>query len=574
MALPSLEMPMLAARHCAGLIGCALVMLAACTDFVGPESSPRLENGRDDGTGDATITATGFAGLIRIGVIPAINGTTPTTSVTIGSPSMFTVVDKSTGGTLASGADENLTATVIPGGPATRLYWWQVSCTGSAATRDDWTARATAAGFTWYTELVASVPCWRLRIGPLPESSTATEQAYFVASVRAAGLTFPPTHPANRILVITAAGDPRVELRRGAALLATTSHELVLSSPDDIVRIGNRLYRGVAEVRIGAGGSAIAAINELPLEQYLWGVVPRELGPVAFPELEALKAQAVAARTYAIANFTKRQADGYNLLATTADQVYGGFQDEHPLSSRAVDETKGIIATADGVQPIEALYFSTSGGWTANNEDVFNSSAVAYLRGIPDHERGNSLEHHPDGIRNHANARSLRAARQGDFESDWSRFHRWTFEWSAEEVSDVISSWANQDVGKVLAINVLERSSSGRVKRIEYVTEAGSFFDTKDRVRSSLRFLDANGVMTNLPSTLVYIEGVQDQKTRELTGFVAWGGGFGHGVGMSQTGAVGMAEKKATFAEILKHYYRGIELIQMCTDPAGCSTLF
>jgi stage II sporulation protein D len=141
-------------------------------------------------------------------------------------------------------------------------------------------------------------------------------------------------------------------------------------------------------------------------------------------------------------------------------------------------------------------------------------------------------------------------------------------------ISDVISAWANQNVGKVLAINVLERSGSGRVKTIEYVTEAGSFFDTKDRVRSSLRFLDANGVKTNLPSTLVYIEPVHDRKTRALTGFVAWGGGFGHGVGMSQTGAVGMAEKKARFDEILKHYYRGIDLVWMCTNPGGCTTAF
>jgi len=347
----------------------------------------------------------------------------------------------------------------------------------------------------------------------------------------------------------------------------------VLSSPDGLVRIGTRLYRGVAEVRIATGGGAIAGINELPIEQYLWGVVPRELGPIAFPELEALKAQAVAARTYAIANFNKRLADGYNLLATTADQVYGGYQDEHQLSSRAVDETAGIIATADGERPIEALYFSTSGGFTANNEDVFNSAPVAYLRGIPDHERGNSLDQHADGIRNNANARSLRAARAGDFESDWSRYHRWTFEWSAAEIRDVISSWVGEDVGAVHEINVVERSGSGRVRLIEYVTDSGTYSDTKDRVRSSLRYIDAAGAKVNLPSTLVYIEPVHDKETKALTGFVAWGGGFGHGVGMSQTGAVGMAEKKATFEEILKHYYRGIELVRMCTDPAGCSLL-
>ena len=565
---------MFAVRHRASLAGCALVMLAGCTDFIGPESSPRLENGRDDAIGDAAITAAGFAGMIRIGVIPAINGATPTTSVTVGSPGAFRVINKVTGEEVASGANENLTVTLIPGGVSRTRLWWQVACTGSVATRDNWTARATAAGFEWYTEHVPTVPCWRLRIGSLPTTATSAQRTAFVASFAAAGLTFPPTVPAGPFTVTRSDGVALLDVRRASTSLRTTPNDVVLSSPDGIVRIGNRLYRGVAEVRVAAGGASIAAINELPLEQYLWGVVPRELGPIAFPELEALKAQSVAARTYAIANFNKRLADGYNLLATTADQVYGGFQDEHPLSSQAVNETEGVVATANGIQPIEALYFSTSGGWTANNEDVFNSSAVAYLRGIPDHERGNSLDNHPEGIRNHANARSLRAAREGDFESDWSRFHRWTFEWSAEEISDVISAWANQDVGKVLAINVLERSSSGRVKTIEYVTEAGSFFDTKDRVRSSLRFLDANGVMTNLPSTLVYVEPVHDKHTKALTGFVAWGGGFGHGVGMSQTGAVGMAEKKATFEEILKHYYRGIELAKMCTDPAGCTTLF
>ena len=100
-----------------------------------------------------------------------------------------------------------------------------------------------------------------------------------------------------------------------------------------------------------------------------------------------------------------------------------------------------MIATADGIRPIEALYFSTSGGFTANNEDVFNSVPVAYLRGIPDHQRGNSLENHEEGVQNNANARQLRATKNGDFESDWSRFHRWTFAWSNAEIRDVISSW-------------------------------------------------------------------------------------------------------------------------------------
>ncbi|HJU68432.1 MAG TPA: SpoIID/LytB domain-containing protein [Gemmatimonadaceae bacterium] len=550
-----------------------LVMVAACTDLVTSPHSPRFENGRDDTIGEPIDPPAGFTGMIRIGVIAAINGSTPTTSLTIGSPTSFTVINKTTGATIATGNAENLTAVLIPGGtPRTRL-WWQVACTGSVATRDNWTSRVTTAGFEWYTEFVAGANCWRLRIGSLPTNATAAQRTAFVASFTAAGLTFPPTAPGGPFTVTRSDGVAQIDVRRGTTSLANVPGNVVLASPDGIVRIGTRLYRGVAEVHIATGGGAIAGVNELPLEQYLWGVVPRELGPIAFPELEALKAQSVAARTYAIANFNKRASDGYNLLPTTADQVYGGFQDEHPLSTQAVNETDGLIATVDRIRPIEALYFSTSGGFTANNEDVFNSAPVAYLRGIPDHQRGNSLENHDDGVQNNANARQLRATKAGDFEADWSRFHRWTFEWTNAEIRNVLSLWAGQDVGAVLAINVLERSGSGRVKTIEYVTEAGTFTDTKDRIRSSLRFIDASGAKVNLPSTLVYIEPVHDRKTKELTGFVAWGGGFGHGVGMSQTGAVGMAEKKASFIEILKHYYRGIELVPVCTNPSGCAPL-
>jgi SpoIID/LytB domain protein len=549
-----------------------VTLAAACTDLAtAPHAgSPRFENGRDDVIGEAP-TPTGFAGIIRIGVIPALTGATATTSVSVGSPGAFTMVNKVTGATITTGNAEDLSVVLIPGGTARTRLWWQVVCTGNTATRDNWTARVTAAGFEWYTEFVAGANCWRLRIGSLPTTATPTERTAFVASFTSAGLTFPPTNPAGPFTVTQTDGVSRLDVRRGGTSLSVVAADVVLTSSDGLVRIGSRLYRGAAEVRIAAGGGAIAGINELPLEEYLWGVVPRELGPIAFPELEALKAQAVAARTYAIANFTKRAADGYNLLATTADQVYGGYQDEHPLSSLAVDETAGIIATADGERPIEALYFSTSGGFTANNEDVFNSAPVAYLRGVPDHQRGNSLDNHPDGIRNNANARSLRASRNGDFESDWSRYHRWTFEWTAAEIRDVLSSWVGADVGTVHAINVLERSGSGRILTIEYVTDAGTFTDTKDRIRSSLRYLDAAGAKVNLPSTLVYIEPVYEKKTNALSGFVAWGGGFGHGVGMSQTGAVGMAEKKALFDEILRHFYRGISLVRICTSPVGCA---
>jgi stage II sporulation protein D len=210
---------------------------------------------------------------------------------------------------------------------------------------------------------------------------------------------------------------------------------------------------------------------------------------------------------------------------------------------------------------INAMYSSTSGGHTADSEESFDG-VVPYLRGVPDAQRGQALTHVPtlEIFRAHANPMSLRALREGDFESDWASRHRWTFEWTADEISDVISAWRGFDVGAVHAINVLERGPSGRVLLIEYVTDAGTFTDTKDRIRSSLRFLNASGVMTNLLSTLFFVEPVQDKKTQQLTGFVVYGGGFGHGVGMGQTGAVGMAQKGHSYEQILQHYYTGVTL--------------
>jgi stage II sporulation protein D len=317
----------------------------------------------------------------------------------------------------------------------------------------------------------------------------------------------------------------------------------------------------VAEVIVNSSGT-LAGVNELPMEEYLYGVVPRELPPVPYGEPEAQKAQAVAARTYALRGLGKRSADGYDLLPTTSDQVYGGYSAEQPVSTAAVDATRGIVAVKGG-QLIDALFSSTTGGWTANNEEVYNSAPIDYLRSVPDEERGAALEHVPslEVFKNAANPKSLRAEHSGSFESDWSRYHRWTFAWSAQEISDVLSTAYSQPVGTVHEINVLQRGPSGRVMEIEFVTDAGRFYQTKDRIRSTLRYINADGAQASLLSTLFYIEPVMDNATNTVTGYRVYGGGWGHGVGMGQTGAVGMADKGASYGAILKHYYQGIDLV-------------
>lgn len=382
---------------------------------------------------------------------------------------------------------------------------------------------------------------------------------------------------AGEVVATRTSGTIRLTLPHGTTI--TTGNSVLLSSASGIVRIRRftsdaSQFRGTAEVRFNAARTALVAINQLPIEQYLYGVVPRELGPIAFPEVEAQKTQAVAARTFARRRIqfcpVSRCSHGYHVVPTTADQVYGGRTAEHPVSTQAVELTRGVVATYNGGL-IEALYSSTTGGFTANSEDVF-TNALPYLRGVPDHERGKAMDHVPtlDVFRNHGNPTNLRNHANGDFEADWSIYHRWYVDWTKEEMRQVagrIQSATFIDPGEVYSIDVVERSSSGRVLRIAFVTEKrGTLTATKDAVRSALRYVTYNSsggmVLNSLRSTLVYVEPVISPQTKEIVGWEAWGGGWGHGTGVGQTGAVGMAEKGRTYQDILAHYYRGVVLEQ------------
>ena len=172
-----------------------------------------------------------------------------------------------------------------------------------------------------------------------------------------------------------------VAFSSGSARSFSSSAPVVLASDDEVkapVRFNDRPYRGRIEVFANPRGS-LTVVNVLGLEDYVRGVVANELSPGGYPALEAQKAQAIAARTYALRNRGQFSSQGFDLLPTTRSQVYRGLASEHPLSSRAVDETRGLVATFDG-EPINALYTSTCGGRTENAENIFND-AVPYLRG-------------------------------------------------------------------------------------------------------------------------------------------------------------------------------------------------
>ncbi|HUF16730.1 MAG TPA: SpoIID/LytB domain-containing protein, partial [Thermoanaerobaculia bacterium] len=153
---------------------------------------------------------------------------------------------------------------------------------------------------------------------------------------------------------------------------------LILPAQAETVTIGDLPYRGGARLFINNRG-LLNVINELNVEDYVRGVVPNEMGPSIFDEVEALKAQALAARTYVIKRMGDFRTEGYDICPTPACQVYRGFSTEHALSDRAVAETTGMIITHDG-QPIDALYTSTCGGETSDVEVMFPGRNEPYLR--------------------------------------------------------------------------------------------------------------------------------------------------------------------------------------------------
>jgi stage II sporulation protein D len=177
--------------------------------------------------------------------------------------------------------------------------------------------------------------------------------------------------------------------RKGRALYAVTeryerralpSEGVLFRSNNGLVQlIGKGRYRGTVEFYPNGDGR-LTVVNQVTLEDYVRGVVPKEMGANEYPNVEALKAQAVAARTYVVANRGKRKNAGFDLLDTPLDQVYGGKDGEQPLADRAVMETAGLIATYNGA-PIQALFTADSGGATVDNSYVFGGPQP-YLKGV------------------------------------------------------------------------------------------------------------------------------------------------------------------------------------------------
>jgi stage II sporulation protein D len=346
------------------------------------------------------------------------------------------------------------------------------------------------------------------------------------------------TVPAGRNVVITAEGADRIRARVDGADI-WTSGTLLLARPQQqgTLTIAGRNYRGTALIRV-AGPGRITAINQVDMEAYLLGVVPREIGRVGEELLEAAKAQAVAARTYAVRYMGRREALGFDVFATIQDQVYGGIQDEHDPVSRAVRETAGEVMLYRG-EPIEAFYHSTCAGQTAAIEEVWNEAPRPYLRSVVD-----------------------RDPRTGEaFDRSSNRF-TWTQRWTAQEITGILNRTLADSlpagvstIGEIQNMQVLERTPSDRVRRMRITTSNGTFHVGGDRIRWIL--LTPAGVSLN--SSKFDVELVRGPAGR-VQEVVATGGGWGHGIGMCQVGAMGRARAGQDYRTILTTYYSDVEI--------------
>jgi stage II sporulation protein D len=303
-----------------------------------------------------------------------------------------------------------------------------------------------------------------------------------------------------------------------------------------LITVDRNRYRGVLEVRLNARGS-LTIINRVLMEDYLRGVVPNEIGHGDEALLEAVKAQAVAARTYAVAYRGRWSAEGYDLLNTVEDQVYTGAGSESKNADRAIRETRGVIGLHRG-EAIMTNYSSTCGGHTASREEVWDKPPLPYLKGVSD-EGG-----------------------KGHFCST-SRYFNWEESWAGDEFWRIARDNLTREYSLSIPaeavlkdLHVREKGPSGRVRVLEFETDRGTFRALGDRIRWVTQRPGSAGPLRSI----LFEPSVKKSKGR-VSEVVFKGRGWGHGVGMCQWGAMERSRGGQSYDRILKHYYRGIRLV-------------
>lgn len=385
----------------------------------------------------------------------------------------------------------------------------------------------------------------------------------------------------------------RIQMNHGANASSQTSYRDV--------------FAGNMKVQPNAYGS-YTLVNQVPVDAYLRGVVPHEIGAGA--PRNAIQAQAILARTYALRNLRRFAIDDYEICADTQCQVYFGLAETDPVSDSAIAATSGQVLTYKS-ELIDALYSSTTGGVTARFTDVWNGEERPYLQPVLDSVQPKwDLAARP--LSDEANFRAFIALKDGFNEDGWPAF-RWNRAASLKDIGTTMKEYLTNrqhplaGFNKITGLTVTERSSSGRVQKIKVDTDIGSFDLVKDEAvkalipPSSLLFylepimevpkaakssgtstsatdLLAKPAIANTADTVKPIAPNLKQAPAPnpaaspqpvLTGYRFIGGGFGHGVGMSQAGAYNLGKVGFSSEQILEFYYPGTEL-----KPISESTIF
>jgi stage II sporulation protein D len=328
-----------------------------------------------------------------------------------------------------------------------------------------------------------------------------------------------------RIALATAA-------REGANVSAGQGPVVVRPEPNAPFVVWNgKRYRG--DLLITATDSGMLVVNRLPMDDYLRGVVPLEIGNRTAAEFAAVQAQAVAARTYAYKHLNDARA--FDMYSTVQDQVYGGVDAEKPQADSAIRTTADIVVLYAG-QPISTPYHSTCGGTTAAVSEVwYTQPDEPYLRPVSDKIPGTDR-----------------------FYCDPSPRFSWTQSFDAPSLRAVMEKYLaaytnapKTGVGRITDIQEDGRTPSGRVAALTVQTDSGTYRLRGNDIRFVLR--DPKGAILN--ST--FFSFARETSGGEVSNLTVSGRGYGHGIGMCQWGAIGRARAGQNYRTILETYYTG-----------------
>ncbi len=323
----------------------------------------------------------------------------------------------------------------------------------------------------------------------------------------------------------------------------------------------SRSYKGSIEF-LNTNGK-ITVVNEVGIEQYLYGVVPSEMSSES--PAEALKAQAVLARTNVFSKIGKKYKDKpYSLSSDVYSQVYTGIDKITDRTNRAVDETRGLILTYNG-KPVEALFHSVCGGYLESNSTIWSSAALPYLVPKPcmsrsSHNFGDlSVE---SNFRRWINSKpesycNLEGKASESKLSYAKKYFRWETKYERKKLESIIRSTTGTDIGDLKDISVVSRGTSGKAVSVLVTGSKKSVTINKElNIRQKLS-------RPPLYSGNIYIEKRNTDKSGLASEFVFKGAGFGHGTGMCQIGACGMADEGKSFKDILEFYFSGAQVTEL-----------